>query len=173
LADALAIAQNPEPDEATDPLAGDASDLPWAVEGLFEAFEHAYEEQDAGKEVFNGADEAFDHLARLVPVLAHAAERYCCELRTSKAAEDPADTTSANRRLFERLVPFYEDMFGTLGRSGRSPGIDPAQNWSPTGPATRFFGFVFHRLLGEKAPTPHTLSTWIRDAVRQRRSSAR
>lgn len=69
LEEAVGAAQPLEPDgeREHDPLAGHASDNPWALEGLYAAFERVYDPQDAGKDVFNGADEAFAHFARTPP----------------------------------------------------------------------------------------------------------
>lgn len=178
LEEAVGAAQPLEPDgeREHDPLAGHASDNPWALEGLYAAFERVYDPQDAGKDVFNGADEAFAHLLELLPLLARAAEDHCGELECREAAGERSQTVSANRRLFRRLVPHYEELFGTLGRSGTTIYSDSngaSSSWAPTGPAIRFFVFVFGRLLGEHAPTTHTLSTWIRDEVRERRSPSR
>ncbi|MEM7212248.1 MAG: hypothetical protein AAF479_10205, partial [Pseudomonadota bacterium] len=117
---------------------------------------------------FEFGNEAILELNPLLLALARSAQDEILKLAKHPRTDstESTQTLTPNHRLFERLVPIYEAMFGKE-EIGRSTNPTPkAERKAPgtvraSGPAVRFYRFVFDRLDISDAPADNTIGKWI------------
>lgn len=163
-------------DLPADPSVEASAGLPWHLRRLLDGFETRYYGRPPEARALEFAEEALLEIEPLLRALVGAAREEATRLRDEAAETSTAPTSeaapSANEMLVRRLVPVYEELFGwQLGRSTnplRDDRGDPTGRTGSTGPAVRFFTFVFERLAPDDRPAENTIGAWIAKFLRER-----
>ena len=166
-----------------DPSSAGAWSLPTALERVLPHFERHNHDDTTEPSTPRPAEEALLDLRHLARSLADGASDRLNELRDRTpdrrkiSARQSCDGNlsadvivtldegkSANHALFLDLVPIYEELFDTaLGSSRKSPSGTGLGN-RPSGPALRFFKFVYDRLdAPAKGRKDETILDWVKD----------
>lgn len=171
----LSDASLPE-DFPDDPTADGAWSVPVSLDRLVSHFDRHYHGDGSESRHFTIPEEALHELAIMVRALAAGASHRLAELNAAQAGPDePLDGTSRGNRaiildgakspnhaLFWKLVPIYEELFDRqLGVSRESPSSARPGN-APSGPALKFYQFVFDRIdAPRKGRADETILEWI------------
>ena len=161
------------PEDFPEDLTADArDDLPWLLDRMREHFERRYYGDPPQPKPIEMTNEAILEFLDLLRAVHGALGDRIDELRneTSDSERDagvvvplPEHGLSANQQLLVELIPVYEALFERKLARSVAADLGTRESQRPTGPAVRFYRFVFDKLAIPDAPTDHTLSTWIRD----------
>ena len=150
-----------------DPTADADGSLPWRLDRLRNAFDVRYFGDPPKAKPIEFGNEAILEMSPLLLTLTRFAQDEILKL-AKLPRTDLTQAPTPNHRLFERLVPIYKAKFGKeeIGQS-TNPAPKAERKASGTvrasGPAVRFYRFVFDRLDISDAPADNTIGKWIYD----------